>query len=87
MVNQAKLRSHRLRPKYKYGVQVPRSHNEAVWIDDKNGNTCWQSAEKVELDQLREYETFKDLGKGAAVPAGFKKIPCHMGYDFKVDGR
>ena len=86
MANQAKLRSHRLRPKYKYGVQVPRSHDEAVWIDDKNGNTCWQDAEKVELDQLREYETFKDLGKGAAVPAGFKKIPCHMCYDFKADG-
>ena len=87
MANQAKLHNHRLRPKYKYGVQVPRNHDEAVWIDNKNGNTSWQDAEKVELDQLREYETFRDLGKGAAIPDGFKKIPCHMVCDFKANGR
>ena len=39
---------------------------------------------KVELDQLHEYKTFIDLGKGSTrVPAGFKKIPCHIVYDFK----
>ena len=48
MANQVKLRTHRMRPKYKYGVQIPRSHEEAVWIDTKDGNTGWQDAEKVE---------------------------------------
>ena len=42
MANQAKLHNHRLRPKYKYGVQVPRNHEEAIWIDNKNDNTSWQ---------------------------------------------
>jgi hypothetical protein len=70
-------------PKYKYGVQIPRSHEEAIWIDTKGVNTGWQDAEKVELDQLHEYKTFTDLGKGVPVPARFKKIPCHIVYDFK----
>jgi hypothetical protein len=87
MANQAKLRNHRMRPKYKYGVQVPRNHEEAIWIDNTDGSTSWQDTEKVELDQLQEYETFKDLGKGAAIPAGFKKMPCHIVYDFKACGR
>ena len=46
MTNQPKLRNHRMRPKYKYGVQVPRSHDKALWIDDKNSNSSWQDAEK-----------------------------------------
>ena len=52
---------------------MPNSYDEAVWIDDKNGNSSWQDAEKVELDQLHEYETFKDLGNGAAVTVGSKR--------------
>ena len=40
-------------------------------------------AEKVELDQFHKYKTFLDLGKGVPVPEGFKKIPCHIVYDFK----
>ena len=87
MANQAKPHNHHLHPKYKYGVQVPINHKEAAWIDNKNGNTSWQDAEKIELDQLREYETFKDLGKEAAIPDGFKKRPCHVAHNFKADGR
>ena len=38
MANQVRLRNYRNRPRYKYGFQVPRSHEEAVLIDEKNGN-------------------------------------------------
>ena len=37
MINQAKLKNYRRRPVYKYGYQVPRDHEEAVFIDEKNG--------------------------------------------------
>ena len=63
MIHQAKLKSLRNKPVYKFGYQVPRNHAEAVFIDEKNGNTKWQDAEKLEISQLREYDTFKDLGK------------------------
>jgi hypothetical protein len=87
MVNQQRLKNFRNRPVYKYGYQVPRNHAEAMFIDEKNGNTKWRDAEKLEMDQLFEYDTFKDLGKNGPTPEGYKKIPCHMVYDVKHDGR
>jgi hypothetical protein len=39
LINQATLKSNRLRPVYKYGFQVPRNHFKAMKIDEKNGNT------------------------------------------------
>ena len=87
MINQARLRNYRRRPVYKYGYQVPRDHDEAVFIDEKNGDTKWQDSENLERKQVEEYETFRDLGLGAPIPEGYQKIPCHMVYDVKHDGR
>ena len=39
MANQAKLRSFRLAPKYKYGFEVPRDYKHAKELDERNGNT------------------------------------------------
>jgi hypothetical protein len=86
MVNQTRLKSFRNKPVYKYGAQVPRSHSEAIMIDEKNGNTNWQDAEALEVSQLMDYAAFESLGKGAPVPEGYKKIPCHFVYDKKVTG-
>ena len=38
MANQAKLRSYRAQPVYKFGMLVPRNHAEAQRYDVKNGN-------------------------------------------------
>ena len=32
----------------------------------------------LELSQIDEYDTFKDLGRGAKAPAGYKKITVHV---------
>ena len=87
MVHQAKLKSYRNQPKYTYGVQIPRDHEEAVLIDEKNGNRLWQDSEDLEIAQLKEYDTFRSIGKGASVPEGYQRIPCHMVYTCKYDGR
>ena len=87
MVNQAKLRNNRNKPKYKFGIQVPRNHEEAMMIDAKNGDTRWKDSEDLELKQLFDYDSFQDLGKGAAIPEGYTKIRCHFVYDCKHDGR
>ena len=87
MINQARLKNFRNKPVYKYGYQVPRSHEEAVFINEKNGNRKWQDSEDLEINQLFEYDTFESLGKGAPIPEGYKKIPCHLVYDVKHDGR
>ena len=36
---------------------------------------------------MKEFSVFKDIGKGAKVPDGFKNICVHMVYDVKHDGR
>jgi len=41
----------------------------------------------LELSQIDEYDTFKDLGRGAKAPAGYKKITVHFVFAVKEDGR
>ena len=86
-INQVRLKNYRNRPVYKYGHQVPRSHHEAMLIDEKNGNDKWAKSEELEKSQIMDYKTFEVLGKGAPIPEGYTKIPCHMVYDVKHDGR
>ena len=64
MINQAKLRRYRQDPFWKFGVMVPRTHSQALKLYEKNGNTKWQDAEATEMQQLLEYQTFVDKGKG-----------------------
>ena len=87
MINQTRLKNFRNQPVYKYGRQVPRNHAEAIMIDEKNGNTKWQDAERLEVNQLMEYKSFESLGVGAPVPEGYNKIPCHFVYDLKHTGK
>jgi len=74
MLRQVKLNSVRTAVKIKFGVRVPRNHAEAVEFDRRNGNTLWQDAERKELDQLYEYETFKSKGIGAKLPRDYTMI-------------
>jgi hypothetical protein len=89
MVNQAKLHSYRTAPKYQYRYEVQKSYSHAVTLDKKNGNTKWQDAAKVEMDQLHEYETFHDQGHTNVkrTPEGYKKICVHLVLAVKYDGR
>ena len=89
MLNQAKLRSYRTSPKYKFGYELPRnnSYEHAVQLDKRNGNKLWQEATQLEMDQQHEYKTYKDLGYNARAPDGYKKIRVHIVWDVKHDGR
>ena len=62
MINESKTTKHKKGPIYPYGYQVPRNHQEAVMIDRRNGNTKWVDAERLELSQLADYQTFVDHG-------------------------
>jgi hypothetical protein len=85
MANQAKLRSYRTSPKYMYGYEFPRDYAHAVYLDEKNGNTRWQDATALELAQLDEYGTFKDMGALVMMPDSYKKINVHLVYAVKHD--
>ena len=75
MVNQAKLKSYNRAPIFKNGFEVPRTYEQAVLLDKRNGNTKFQDAAALELQQMKEYETFKDHGHHtkAKIPPGYKK--------------
>ena len=68
-----------------FGVQVPRTSHETRLLDARNGKTKWQNAEKCELDQLNEYGTFEDKGKGVKPPDGHQRINVHFVYAVKHD--
>ena len=89
MVNQAKLRSFNTAPRYKYGFEVPRTYDQAMRLDQRNGNTLWADAIVLELVQIDEYDTFLDKGHHTkvAAPNGYKKIRVHLIFDVKHDGR
>ena len=89
MVNQAKLRSYNTAPRYKYGFEVPRTYEQAMRLDQRNGNTLWADSIALELVQIDDYDTFIDKGHHTKVtaPTGYKKIRVHLIFDVKHDGR
>ena len=87
MINQSKLRSYRSAKRYKYGFEVPKNYKDAVRLDSIAGNTKWKDSTKIEMDQLDEYNTFKDYGHQGRPPTGYKKIRTHLIFDVKHDGR
>jgi hypothetical protein len=89
MVNQSRIKATRNAPRYKFGYRIPRNYSEAMQFDLKNGNTLWREATDLEMSQLAEYDTFRDLGHKdtAPPPTGYKKIRTHLVYDCKHDGR
>jgi hypothetical protein len=89
MVNQSRVKATRNAPRYNFGYCIPRNYDEAMQFDLKNGNTLWREATDLEMLQLAEYDTFRDLGHNdtAPPPTGYKKIQTHLVYDCKHDGR
>ena len=86
-INKAKFRQHQRKPKFKYGVEIPRDYADAVRIDKENGNNLWQDATELEMDLMQKYKVFKDVGKHAPIPKDYKNIRVHLIYDVKHDGR
>ena len=68
MVRQAKLKSYKSSTRYMFGFEIPRTYAEALRLDERNGNSRWKDCKQLELDQLNEYKSFRDLGKDAKIP-------------------
>ena len=87
MVHQHRLKSFNSSPTYKFGIQIPSSHEDSIHLDRVNGNKKWEEAEKMELSQLDEYQVFVDLGFGTTPPSNYTKITVYIVYGIKHDGR
>ena len=88
MLKQAKLRHDRNTPIFMFGVQVPRSAEQAYDMDKKNGDKVWTAAMTAEITQLQDYETFIDKGRTpATLEKEYQRIRCHFVFAVKFDGR
>jgi hypothetical protein len=89
MVNQAKLRSYNTAPCYKYGFEVPRTFEQALKLDKRNGNSLWEDAATLELTEIDDHDTFIDKDHHLKVkpPVGYKRIRVHLIFYVKHDGR
>ena len=73
--------------KYKFGIEVPRNPLHAFELDKENGNSGWRDSIGKELGQIRDYEVFKVWPDDKPLPPGYKRIPYHIVFDVKFDGR
>ena len=67
----------------KFGIEVPRSYNDCVYLDQQNNNTLWQAAVWEEMSKV--WVAFQVLADGESIPPTYQMIWCHMVYDVKME--
>lgn len=68
---------------HKYGIELPSTHEEAMALDKKNGNTYWRDALYKEMGNVGV--AFEILKRGEKPPPGWKKSSGHIIFDIKMD--
>ena len=72
-----------LKRTHKFGIEVPKSIDEALELDKKNCNTLWADAIAKEMKNVRV--AFHILPNGERAPNGYQRIHCHMVFDVKME--
>jgi hypothetical protein len=72
-----------LKRTHKFGIEVPKTVNDALDLDCKNDNTLWVDAIAKEIKEV--CIAFNILPDGHSAPIGYQKIPCHMIFDVKME--
>jgi hypothetical protein len=67
------------------GIEIPRTVQEAMSLDNKNQDSKWNDAIKKEIDGIQEHGTFKFLEPDSDVPEGYQLAPLRMIFDVKSD--
>ena len=93
-LKKSKYRQARASRKYKHGWEVPGDYAHALQLDIHNGNNKWKEAIDLEIEQIKEYQVFKDFGKAVYdknnitnAPKGHQKIRVHFVFDVKHCGK
>ena len=89
-LKKSKYRQANVSRKYKHGWEAPRDYAHALELDIQNGKNKWKDAIDLEIEQIKEYQVFKDYGrtvyekdKIANTPNGYQKIRIHFVFDVK----
>ena len=80
------------RTTHKYGVRVPKSVQEALQLDEINGNTLWRDAIKKEMSKAKvSWKTLDGVTPNEARKGkvdeliGYQEIRNHIVFDVKMD--
>ena len=57
---------------HKFGIELPKTVEQALALDAKNGNTLWADAISKEMENVRV--AFKVLPDGKSVPIGHQFV-------------
>lgn len=68
---------------HKFCIQVPKSVQEALKIDEDIHNTLWRDAIRKEMMNVRIAFTVLEGGK-KDVPNGYQFVKCHMVFNIKL---
>jgi hypothetical protein len=68
---------------HKFGIELPKSTDEALQIDKDTGTDFWKKALEKEMKGTKP--AFKILDDDEAVPVAHEEIRCHMVFDIKMD--
>ncbi len=88
----SKVKAKYWRTTHKFGIEVPKTAEEAYAIDQKTGTSLWTAAIDKEMKNVRvAFETQDgvtvDEMKTGKVKPGYKFITTHMIFDIKMDGK
>jgi hypothetical protein len=72
-----------LKKTHKFGIEVPKTVEEALALDAKNGNTYWADSIAKEMKNVKI--AFDILPDGERVPNNYQRIRCHMIFDVKME--
>ena len=75
-----------------FGIRVPKTVDEAIQLDDENGNTFWYESIQKEMKNVRiafdvDHETSVEQARSNKHYVGFQEIKCHMVFVIKMDGK
>ena len=93
-LKKSKYRQAKASIKGKHGWEVPRDYAHALQLDIHNGNNKWKEVIDLKIEQILEYQVFKDFGKAVYdkntttnAPKGHQKIRVHFVFDVKHCGK
>jgi hypothetical protein len=67
---------------HKFGIELPKTVEEALSIDKASNTTFWRDAITKEMKNVSI--TFDILEGGRKVPIGFQFVKCHFVFDIKL---
>jgi hypothetical protein len=72
------------RTTHKFGIEIPKTVEQALALDRKNGNHFWRDAIRKEMETVRIAFNITNDSGDIPVP-GHKAIKCHLIFDVKMD--